>query len=101
MPDFPFPFLNKGPISIDAVGKVGGCTLGFLTPPSAQVRAAIEAACPPPIAGFFCWGAIDAFAAAMEAWVGVAHLPRLLQALDGLPLSPEARGRAAALVAAR
>jgi hypothetical protein len=56
MADFPFLFLNHGTPSLDAVGKVGGCYLGFKAPPDEASRRAIERDCPPAIAGFFCWG---------------------------------------------
>lgn len=55
-PPYPFPFLNHGYPSHEAVGKWGSCYLGFETEVAPVDRAWIEAACPPPLTES-AWGA--------------------------------------------
>ncbi|MFE6820501.1 hypothetical protein [Streptomyces sp. NPDC057675] len=53
MPDFPFLYLNHGPLDPDGFDKVDGAVIGFRDEVCRTDAERIAASCPAPIAGFF------------------------------------------------
>jgi hypothetical protein len=53
VPDFPFVYLNHGPLDPESFDKVDAVWIAFAEPVSDEVVAAAAASCPAPLYGFF------------------------------------------------